>query len=253
MGSYAQDGITESNCHNYGWLKDATVAQLEACAAQYPSSAKRTAASTETPEVKVAGQQQPAPTAGTSSGNNVCRKNISFAVAWADSVNPVVPGFAGKWALKNGKKYPGVCFSQTPVSGAANYLLVFANSSDSFRGIYPTVRTSTSTSVTPVSGTGTVTDNYGGMWSYNYNGTVTTTTTTTQQVDAPYIDTAQTLYLSCYRGDGTSCGMGWRSITTRTGGDPYNTLGYNLGSMLASIHMKQNLLRDAVNRVAGEP
>ena len=104
-----------------------------------------------------------------------------------------------------------------------------------------------------MSGSGTVTDSYGGMWFYTYNGTVTTTTTSTENVDLPYIDTANTLYVSCYRQDGTPCGISWRTITSRSGGDPYNTLGYNLGSLLASIHMKQNLLRDAVNRVANEP
>jgi hypothetical protein len=104
-----------------------------------------------------------------------------------------------------------------------------------------------------VSGSGIVTNNYGGMWSYTYNGTVTTTTTTSQQVDLPYIDQSNILFISCYRQDGTSCGVGWRTVTTRSGGDPYNTLGYNLGSALASIHMKQNLLRDAVKRVVAAP
>lgn len=185
--------------------------------------------------------------------NPQCAKTISFAVAFGGSVYPAVPGFAEKWTSKNNNKFSGVCFSQSPNPGSANYLFVFANSSSAFQGIYPTVRTSTSTNVTPVSGSGIVTNNYGGMWSYTYNGTVTTTTTTSQQVDLPYIDQSNILFISCYRQDGTSCGVGWRTVTTRSGGDPYNTLGYNLGSALASIHMKQNLLRDAVKRVVAAP
>lgn len=250
--SPAPAGTPEANCHDYGWLKNATVEQLQACGRHdYEASVLRT---TVPPPVQATGQSETQARTGISTlGSSLCKKNISFAVAFDGTMSAIVPDFAYKWTTKNGKKYPAVCFSQTVVGGATNYVLVFSDSSAAFQGLYPTVRTTTNTSFTPVSGSGTITDNYGATWSYTYNGTVTTTTTTTQQVDLPYIDRATTLYVSCYRQDGTSCGLAWRTVTTRTGGDPYNTLGYNLGSLLASIHMKQRLLRDAVNRVVSEP
>ncbi len=111
------------------------------------------------------------------------------------------------------------------------------------------MRTSTNNSVSPVSGSGTVTDNYGGAWDYTYNGTVTTTTTTSENVDLPYTDTSNTLYVYGYDQTGSLLSQHWRTVTTRSGGCTYNTLGYNLGSALASIHIRENLLKDAVNDI----
>jgi hypothetical protein len=39
-------------------------------------------------------------------------------------------------------------------------------------------------------------------------------------------------------------------MTTRQGGDAYNTLGYNLGASLGAIHIKERLLKDTVDDVA---
>lgn len=179
-----------------------------------------------------------------------CARNLSFAVAEGGQIVTRVPDFAAKWISKNQKKYQNTCFSQSPVQNADNFLLVFGRSSSVFMGLYPTVRTSTSTNTSPVSGSGTVTDNYGGMWYYTYNGTVTTTNTTTEHVDVPYTDTSNTLYLYCYDQAGRLRGHYWRTLTSRSGGDTYNTLGYNLGSALASIHMRERLLKSAVSDIA---
>ena len=182
-----------------------------------------------------------------------CDKNISFAVAEDGQIAPRVPSFAAKWISKNQRKYPRLCFSQTPNPQSANYLLVFSTSQAAFNGIYPTVRTSRSsnTSTTPVSGSGTVTDNYGGMWNYTYDGTVTTTTTTTTTTheDLPYTDTSNTLYVHSYDQHGRLIAKRWRTLTTRQGGDAANTAGYNLGAALGAIHFKEHLLKSAVEDV----
>jgi len=178
-----------------------------------------------------------------------CARNISFAVAEGGHVTSLVPDFAGKWVKKNQKKYPNTCFSQIPISQAENYVLVFARSASAFAGVYPTVRTSTQTSTSPISGSGTVTDNYGGMWNYTYNGTATTTTTTTEHLNLPYTDTSSTLYVYSYDQRGTLRSRHSREVTTRSGGDAYNTLGYNLGTLLTSVHIKEHLLSDSVKEL----
>ena len=176
----------------------------------------------------------------------MCRKNISLAVAGGGRMDLLVPDFARKWISKNSRKYDGVCFSQTPVAGAENYLLVFSTTESAFDGIYPRLKTNTSTSTTPVSGSGTVTDSYGGMWNYTYDGTVTTTTTTTVQENLPYRDTSDTLYLHSYNQNGRLISERWRTVTSRQGGDGMGTLGYNLGSSLSAIHFKEHLLKATV-------
>jgi hypothetical protein len=172
-----------------------------------------------------------------------CSKNVSFA--YAESGHPIrmmVPNFVQKWIKKNHSKHPSVCFSQTPAPSIPNYLFVFSESSSAFSGLYPTVRTSTNTS--PVSGSGTVTDTYGSTWQYTYSGTVTTTTT--EHYETPYTDTTETLYLYAYGENGTTISQRWRGRTVRAGGDGWNTLGYNLGSLMATHHYPEKLLADVV-------
>jgi hypothetical protein len=177
-----------------------------------------------------------------------CTKNIAFAVAGNGQIT--APAYATKWVQKNQKKYSTVCFSQTPMNDVENYLLVFANSQSAYYGAYPTTQTSTST--TPVYGSGTATSNYGHTWNYTYSGTVTTTTTA--QVNQPYVDTANTLYLYTYDQDGHLCSQHSRTLSTRSGGDPYNSLGYNLTTLMFAINMRGRLMGEAVNAVvAGEP
>src|ERR1700722_14336292 len=179
-----------------------------------------------------------------------CGKYISFAVAEGGQIVSDAPGFTQKWISKNQKQYPGLCFSQNANPNAANYVLVFSTSKSAFNGLYPTVRTNTSTSTSPVSGSGMITDNYGGMWTYTFDGTATTTTTTTTHESLPDTDTSNTLYLYSYNQHGKLISWHSRTVTTRQGGDGANTLGYNLGAALFSIHFKEHLLKDAVADVA---
>ena len=179
-----------------------------------------------------------------------CSRNISFAVAENGQVSPRVPDFAQKWIQKNQKNYPGLCFSQDPNPSAINFLLVFSTEQTSFNGIYPTVKTNIQTNTTPISGNGTITDNSGGFWNYTYDGTVTSTTTTTIHENLPYTDTTRGIYLNAYSQHGTLITSGTREVTTRQGGDAYNSLGYNLVTALSAIHIKERLLKEVVNRIA---
>lgn len=179
----------------------------------------------------------------------VCDKTISFASIQGGQLASTGPSFTTKWVEKNQKKYPSLCFVQSPRPDKTNVLFVFSTSESSFNGLYPTTRASTSTDTSPVYGNGTVTSNYGSTWNYTYSGTVTTTTTTTSQVDLPYTDTSHYLYIYVYDSNGTLLSRHSRSVTTREGGDGANTLGYNLGAALSAIHLKEGLLKEAVASV----
>jgi TPR repeat protein len=185
-----------------------------------------------------------------------CNKSITFAVASNGSLVYRLPNVSTKWLANVQKKFPNVCFPQDggiPATGAANYLIVLSTQSNEFNGLYPTYRTSTDTTTSPTSGTGTVTDSSGSAWNYTYQGTITSTTTTTTQTDIPYTDTTVGLYASAYSEDGRQVGWARRAESYRQGGDPSNTLGYNLGARLASIHVKEHLLDDIVGRVNALP
>jgi len=185
----------------------------------------------------------------TNQSSGGCAKNISFAVAEGGQIVSRAPQFTQKWIEKNQKRYAGLCFSQTPNNQAMNYVLVFSTSRSSFDGIFPTVKTSTDTNSSPISGSGTITTDSGSMWSYTYEGTETTTTTTTTQENLPYTDTTTSLYVNAYSQNGELVSQRSRAITTRQGGEGANTLGYNLGAALGAIHIKERLLKDAVEDV----
>lgn len=195
-------------------------------------------------------QHSAAPVSTPTGSAGGCSKNISFAVAGIGGVSSTIPQFTEKWVAKNQKKFPGVCFSQVPNPNAENFVLIFASTASAFQGIYPTVKTHVDTSTNPVSGSGTVTSNYGDVWNYSYQGIVTTTTTTTSQVMLPYTDTTNELFIYGYDERGNLISQRSRSVTTRQGGDAYNTLGYNLGAALGAIHVRERLLADAVSDIA---
>jgi hypothetical protein len=180
-----------------------------------------------------------------------CAKNVSFGVFENGRMFLGMPDWVMHWIQKNEKHYANICFSQTPKVGATNFLMVLSNSSQSLSGFDPVVRTNTTTSTTPVSGSGIVTDNYGGMWSYTYDGTVTTTTTTTTHENLAYSLNSNSLYIYTFDEHGIMVSERSKTLTTKQGGDPYNTLGYNLGAAFRAINFKSGLLKGAVKDVCG--
>ena len=185
-----------------------------------------------------------------------CKKSITFAVAANGSLNYRLPNVSPKWFSKAQEKFPNICFSQMsqhPEIAGEHYLIVLSMERSAFNGLYPVYRTTTETTTNPTSGTGTITDNTGSTWNYTYNGTLSTTTTTTSQNNLPYTDTTVGLYAIAYDEHGVQIGSAERSETSRQGGDAANSVGYNLGARLMSIHIKEHLLNEIVSRVNMAP
>jgi hypothetical protein len=182
-----------------------------------------------------------------------CKVNISFAVATGTDVVRLAPTFTEKWISKNHKKYPGLCFSQTPVAQTADYLVVFSNSQSALSGLEPSLQTTSSTTTTPIYGSGSVTSNTGGTWNYTYSGSATSYTTSTTQVNLPYTLTTDSIYENAYNQTGVLISQRYRSFTTQRGGDPYSALGTNIGALIRRAHIKENLLKDAVTDIEVQP
>ncbi len=192
---------------------------------------------------------------GVSARAQTCTKVVSFALADASGVHPFMGtgGWIGKWVQKNAKKFPDICFSQSPLQGRANFLVVLSQSAGYFTGFDPVVRTDSNTTTTPVSGSGMVTSNYGGMWNYTYNGTVTTTTTTTTQENVPYTINSNTVYAYAYTQGGAIVSRRYHVYSTKSGGDAANSAGYNIGSALAAINARGRLLTSVMKDIQGQP
>ena len=209
-----------------------------------PGSATSRAAAQPTQEVTARPEPQPMKQSSV--------KTVSFAVANHNGgIEYYVPSWVQKWVKKNAKKHPDILFTQEESVGNNSYLIVFSDSAHALSGFEPVTHTSTSTSTSPVSGSGTVTDYYGDRWNYTYDGTVTTTTTTqTTQHEAYTIDSS-TLYATTFDSRGGTVSQHWHEYSTKSGGDAYNSLGYNLGNALAAINARGRLLSAAMKDIQG--
>ena len=181
-------------------------------------------------------------------------KNISFACAPSNAVYLCSPKWTEDWVRKNAKEFAGIRFSQTPVPGAENYLVVFSTSMSVLSGFQPVVRWNTTTSTADVSGRGTVADDYGSTWTYTYQGTATVTTMTTTQEDVPYTVETTTIYASAYGGPLNSLVAQNSEWTSRQqGGDATAGVVTNLAGIIRGIRIKTRLLDGVVKDVAKLP
>jgi hypothetical protein len=179
-------------------------------------------------------------------------KTISFAVADHNGgVEYYVPKWVQSWVKKNAKKHPDILFTQEKTVENNSYLIVLSDSAHALSGFEPVTHTSTSTSTSPVSGSGTVTDYYGDRWNYTYDGTVTTTTTTRTTQNEAYTIDSSTLYATTFDSRGGTVSQHWHQYSTKSGGDAYNSLGYNLGNALAAINARGRLLSAAMKDIQG--
>lgn len=147
-----------------------------------------------------------------------------------------------KWVKKNTKKFPNVHFADSAESNTQNFVVVLTANDSSLSGFQPVTRTDYST--TPVSGSGGVITNQGNVWFYTFNGNVTTTTTYTANV--PYTINETGLYATAYNSNGRIVGRESHVYSTQSGGDPYNSLGYNGMSALMAINARGRLLHAIV-------
>ena len=179
-------------------------------------------------------------------------KTVSFAVANHNGgIEYYVPNWVQKWVKKNAKKHPDILFTQEKSVGNNSYLIVFSDSAHALSGFEPVTHTSTSTSTSPVSGSGTVTDYDGDRWNYTYDGTVTTTTTTQTTENEAYTIESNTLYATTFDSRGGTVSQHWHEYSTKSGGDAYNSLGYNFGNALAAINARGRLLSAAMKDIQG--
>ena len=159
----------------------------------------------------------------------------------------VAPDFYWHWWKKNLQKHPGFCAvrKDSPLRDGTNFVIAFSSSESRFSGFIPVTRTDTTT--TPFNANGTVTDQYGERWDYTATGTVTTTTTT--HYNAAYTDNDVALYIHTYDSSGRLIWWDSHLYSTRTGGDAYDSLGYNLGNLLAASGARGHMLKNAFKSI----
>jgi hypothetical protein len=178
------------------------------------------------------------------SSSGACKVGVATVLITADGPQAdIAPDFFLRWWKKNAKKYPGFCAVRQDflVKDGRNFLIAFSSNESRFSGFIPTTRTDTTT--TPFNANGTVSNYYGDQWSYTASGTVTTTTTT--HFNSGYTDSDVALYIRTYASSGQLIRQDGHVYSSRTGGDAANSLGYNLGSLLAASGARGHMLKKA--------
>ena len=182
-----------------------------------------------------------------------CTKNVSLGSLDKEKLFLAIPEWAANWYEKNQKRFPGMCFSDSPMPGAQNYLVVFYTSAPTVSGIDSLKKISASADMSPLSGVGTFTTGYGSTWHYIYDRTATTTVTSVLVEKAPQNLQPNVLYATAYTEQGIPISQHRPTpITTRsreTSGKPGKP-GKNRDASLPAIHMMSELLNEMTEDIA---
>jgi hypothetical protein len=179
-----------------------------------------------------------------------CTKNVSLGSLDKEKLFLAIPEWAANWYEKNQKRFPGMCFSDSPMPGAQNYLVVFYTSAPAVSGIEPLKNISASADKLPFSGVGTFTTSYGSTWHYTYDRTATTTVTTVLTEKVPHNLQPNVLYATAYSEQGIPISQHWPTAITKKVRESSGKPGKNRDASLPAIHMMGELLNEMAEDIA---
>jgi hypothetical protein len=179
-----------------------------------------------------------------------CTKNVSLGSLDKEKLFLAIPEWAASWYEKNQKKFPGMCFSDAPMPGAQNYLIVFYTSAPAVSGTEPLKNISASADMSPASGVGTFTTSYGSTWHYTYDRTATPTVTTVLTEKVPHNLQPNVLYATAYSEQGIPISQHWPTAITKRPKETSGKHGKNRDASLPAIHMMGELLNEMAEDIA---
>jgi hypothetical protein len=138
-----------------------------------------------------------------------CAKIVSLGSMEKERLVLATPDWAMKWLEKNQKRFPGVCFADSPLAGVPNFLIVFFTAAPPASQADLAAKTADSVSTSPGSSGGTFTTSFGSTWHYTYDNAATTTVTTAWTESVPHNQQDQTLYATAYTEQGIPISQHW--------------------------------------------
>jgi hypothetical protein len=179
-----------------------------------------------------------------------CTKNVSLGSLDKERLFLAIPEWAANWYEKNQKRFPGMCFSDSPMPGVQNYLVVFYTSAPAASGIDQLSKISASADMSSLSRIGTFTTSYGSTWHYTYDRTATTTVTTVLTEKVPHNLQSNVLYATAYSEQGIPISQHWPTAITKKGRETFGKPGKNGDALLPAIHMMSELLNEMAEDIA---
>jgi hypothetical protein len=137
-----------------------------------------------------------------------CTKNITLGGLQGEKLVLGVPIWAAKWIQKNQSFMPQICFSETPMKTALNYLIVFSTPAGAV-GSKGTANAVLNTDKSSAARVGAFTTSFGSTWHYSYDRNVGTTVLTQDEADEPHGQPGQVLYATVYTENGVPVSQRW--------------------------------------------
>jgi hypothetical protein len=138
-----------------------------------------------------------------------CARIVSLGSMENERLVLATPDWAMKWLEKNQKRFPGVCFADSPLTGVSNFLVVFFTAAPPASPADAVAKTTVSASTASGSSGGTFTTSFGSTWHYTHDNAATTTVTTAWTESVPDNQQAQTLYATAYTEQGIPISQHW--------------------------------------------
>jgi len=179
-----------------------------------------------------------------------CTKNVSLGSLDKEKLFLAIPEWAANWYEKNQKRFPGMCFSDSPMLGAQNSLVVFYTSAPAVSGIDTLREISAAADMSPRSGVGTFTTNYGSTWHYTFDRTATTTVTTILTDKVPHSLQSNVLYATAYSERGIPISQHWPTAEAKNGKETSVKHGKNRDAALPEIRIMSDLLTQMAEDIA---
>jgi hypothetical protein len=158
-------------------------------------------------------QIAPSPEDGFQEGQRAdCRKNITIGGLKGEKLVLGTPKWAAEWIEKNQKRMLDVCFSDTPMQGTRNYLIVFYTSATASGGPEAVSHAASAPQGgSPVAGVGTFTTSYGSTWHYFFDRNVGVTVNSSLDADQPQSQADKVSYATAYTEEGVPVAQHWQS------------------------------------------
>jgi hypothetical protein len=158
-------------------------------------------------------QIAPSPEDGFQEGQRAdCRKNVTIGGLKGEKLVLGTPKWAADWIEKNQKRMPDVCFSETPMQGARNYLIVFYTSATTSGGPEaPNPAAPAPQGGSPDAGVGTFTTSYGSTWHYFFERNVGVTVNSSLDADQPQSEPNKVSYATAYTEEGVPVAQHWQA------------------------------------------
>jgi hypothetical protein len=179
-----------------------------------------------------------------------CAKIVSLGSMEKERLVLATPDWAMKWLEKNQKRFPGICFADSPLTGVSNFLIVFFTAAPPASPADAAAKTTVSASTASGSSSGTFTTSFGSTWHYTYDNAATTTVTTAWTESVPHNQQAQTLYATAYTERGIPISQHWPGPPKGHEKETTGSRGHKNDTVPPAVRIMSDLLGEMITDLA---